>query len=126
MTSSRPGAHKDRPSAWTRARRDLATPQGSNLMTALFLCFILPLIGVVLESYFDLPNSVMYPIIIIIVIVEPIIIVVTLLRVSAMNKRAEAARREAYRQKFEQNMEEIRAWSEKRARDHRKGENREG
>jgi hypothetical protein len=125
MTSPRPGAHKDRPSVWTRARRDLATPQGSSLMTALLLCFILPLIGVILESYFDLPNSVMYPIIIIIIIAEPIIIVMALLRISAMNKRAEEARREAYRQKFEQNIEEIRTWSEKRARDHQKGENRE-
>jgi hypothetical protein len=125
MTSPRPGSHRDRPSVWKRARRDLATPQGSNLMSALFLCFILPLIGVILESLFDLPNSVMYPVIIAIVIAEPIIIVVVMFKISAMNKRAEEARRETYRQKFEQNMEEIKAWSEKRARDHRKGENRE-
>jgi len=94
-------------------------------MSALFLCFILPLIGVILESFFDLPNSVMYPVIIVIIIAEPIIIIVVMLKISAMNKRAEEARRETYRQKFEQNMEEIKAWSEKRARDHRKGENRE-
>jgi len=125
MTSSRSGSHRNRPSAWKRARRDLATPQGSNLMSALFLCFILPVIGVILESLFDLPNSVMYPVIIAIIIAEPIIIIVVMLRISAMNKRAEEARRETYRQKFEQNMEEIKAWSEKRARDHRKGENRE-
>ena len=95
-------------------------------MKALLLCAILPIIGVILESFFDLPNSVMYPIIIAIIIGEPIIIVVAILKISAMNKRAEQARREVYRQKFEQNMEEIRAWSEKRARDHQKGENREG
>jgi hypothetical protein len=123
--SHRPGLHKDRPSIWSRARRDLATPQGSNLMSALFLCFILPLIGVILESFFGLPNSVMYPIIIAIIIAEPVIIILVLLRISAMNKRAEEARREIYRQKFEQNMDDIRAWSEKRAREHRKGENRE-
>ena len=125
MTSHRPGSHRDRPSIWSRARRDLATPQGSNLMSALFLCFILPLIGVFLESFFALPNSVMYPIIIAIIIAEPVIIVFVLLRISAMNKRAEEERREIYRQKFEQNMDDIRAWSEKRARNHRKGENRE-
>ena len=126
MISSKQGPHRNKPSTWSRARRDLATPQGSSLMSALFLCFILPLIGVILDSFFDLPDFVMYPVIITIIILEPGIIVVTVLRISAMNKRAEKARREIYRQKFEQNLEDLREWSEQRKPGkHREGENRE-
>jgi len=95
-------------------------------MSALFLCFILPLIGVILDSFFDLPDFVMYPVIITIIILEPAIIIVTIVRISAMNKRAEEARREIYRQKFEQNLEDLREWSEQRkSGKHREGENRE-
>lgn len=126
MISPRMGPHRNKPSTWSRARRDLATPQGSNLMSALFLCFILPFIGVILDSFFDLPNFVMYPVIIAIIILEPAIIIVAVIRISAMNKRAEEARREIYRQKFEQNLEGIRKWSEQRkSGNHREGENRE-
>lgn len=126
MISSKQGPHRNKPSTWSRARRDLATPQGSSLMSALFLCFILPLIGVILDSFFDLPDFVMYPVIITIIILEPAIIVVTIVRISAMNKRAEEARREIYRQKFEQNLEDLREWSEQRKPGkHREGENRE-
>ena len=68
----------------------------------------------------------MYPVIIAIIVLEPVIIVVAVLRISAMNKRAEEARREIYRQKFEQNLEGIKEWSEQRkSGSNREGENRE-
>ena len=89
---------------WTRGRRDLATPQGSNLMSALFLCFPLAIVAMVLEGIFHLPGSIVYPIAI---IGGSAVIILAVFRVAAINKREAEARREAYRQKFEGNLEEI-------------------
>ena len=113
MTSPRPGSQRHRPSMWSKARRDLATPQGSSLASAILLCAIVSVVlEVALGRFIKLPKSVVYSAII---IADIAIFIVAAFRVSAMNRRAEEARRELYRQKFERNLEAIRAWSERRS-----------
>ena len=112
MTSPRPG-QRDRPSTWSRARRDLATPQGSSLVSALLLCAIAAVVlDVVGARFLNLPGSIVYPAII---IADVAILIVAVFRISAMNKRAAEARREVYRQKFEGNLEAIKAWNQRRS-----------
>jgi len=111
MTSPRPG-QRDKPSTWRRARRDLATPQGSSLASALLLCAIVAVVlDVIGGRFLSLPGSIVYPAI---VIANLAILVVAGFRISAMNKQAAEARREVYRQKFETNLEAIKAWSQRR------------
>ena len=104
MISPRPG-QRDRPSTWSRARRDLATPQGSNLISAFLLCAIVSVIlDVVVGRFINLPKSVFYPVII---IANIAILAAAAVRISATNRRAEEARRAIYREKFEENLEAI-------------------
>ena len=113
MTARRPGSQRDHPSTWSRARRDLATPQGSNLVSAFLLCAVVSVVlEVVLGRYINLPKPIVYSVII---IADLAILVVSAFKMSAMNKRAAAERREVYRQKFEGNLEAIKAWSERRS-----------
>lgn len=107
MNAPRKG-QQHRPSTWSRARRDLASPQGSSLMIALMLTFLITVIGLILENYASVPKSIIFPIVVIAYIV---IIGIVLFKISAMNKKADEARREAYRQKFEQNLDALRAQS---------------
>jgi hypothetical protein len=98
---------------WSRARRDLATPQGSSLMSALLLCFACIIVAIVLcsDRVLGLPEPIVYPVAI---AANIVIIILAVIRISAMNKRADEARREAYRQKFEKNLEAVKEWSERR------------
>jgi phosphoribosylformylglycinamidine cyclo-ligase len=83
------------------------------LASAILLCAVVSVIlEFVLGRRTNLPNSVVYSTII---VVDLAILIVAAFRVSAMNKRAEEARREIYRQKFEGDLEAIRAWSERRS-----------
>ena len=91
MITPRPGSHRDKTSKWSSRRRDLATPQGSNIVSAFLLCAIVAIVfDVVGRRVFGLPQSVLYPTI---VIVNVAILVVAAFRISAINKQAEAARR---------------------------------
>jgi phosphoribosylformylglycinamidine cyclo-ligase len=113
MITPRPGSHRDKTSKWSSRRRDLATPQGSNIVSAFLLCAIIAIVfDVVGRRVFGLPKSVLYPTI---VIVNVAILVVAAFRISTINKQAEAARREIYQQKFGGDMEAIRTWSERRS-----------
>ena len=94
--------HRLKPSTWSRARRDLASPQGLNLMIALMLCFLLTVVGLILESVLNVPKSI---ITVFLIVGYIVIIAVAMYRILAMNKRADEARREAYRQKFEKHLE---------------------
>lgn len=87
---------------WSRARRDRASPQGLNLMIALILCFLLTVVGLILESVLHIPKSI---ITVVLIVGYIVIIAVAMYRILAMNKRADEARREAYRQKFEKHLE---------------------
>jgi hypothetical protein len=73
-------------------------------MAAILLCFLCTVVAMIVEAVFDLPESIVGSATIIAYVV---IFVVTIFRISAMNRRAEEARREAYRRKFETNMEAI-------------------
>ena len=109
MTSPRQGG-RNKPSTWSKGRRDLASPQGINLASALLLCAIVSVIlDIVAGRLLNLPKSVVYPAII---VVDLAIFIVAAFKISAMNKRAEKARREVYRQKFEGDMEAIKAKTE--------------
>lgn len=120
MTSPRPG-QRDKPSTWSRARRDRATPQFSSLALAIFLCAIVSVIlEVVGGRLINLPKSIVYSVI---VIADLAILAVAGSKISAINKRAAEARREVYRQKFERDLEAIRAWSERRNHEKMKDEN---
>ena len=88
---------RDKPSTWSRSRRELASPQGISLTIALVICFAITVIGMILESYLHVPKDIIYAAIIISYI---IIIAVAMFRISRMNKRAAEARREEYQKKF--------------------------
>ena len=74
-------------------------------MLAILLCFLCTVVAMIVEAVFDLPESIVGSATIIAYLV---IFVVAILRISAMNRRAEEARREAYRRKFESHLEAIR------------------
>ena len=71
-------------------------------MIALMLCFLLTVVGLILESVLNIPKTIITAVLIVGYIV---IIAVAMFRILAMNKRADEARREAYRQKFEKHLE---------------------
>ncbi len=97
---------------WSKGRRDLATPQGSSIASAFLLCAIVAIaLDVLGGRVFHLPKSVIYPAII---VIDAAILIAAAFRVSVVNKQAEAARREIYRQKFEVDMEAVRKLSKQR------------
>ena len=110
MTSPKHGAQRDKPSTWSRGRRDLASPQGTSLVSAILLCAIISIILDVGGGRLGLPKSVIYPVI---VIVDLTILIVAAIKISAINKRAVEASRETYQQEFEKNMDAIRAWDQR-------------
>jgi len=121
MTAHRPGSHRDKPSMWSKGRRDLATPQGTNIASAFLLCAIVAIaLDIVGSRVVGLPKSVIYPAII---IIDAAILITAVIRVSAINKQADEARREVYRQKFGGDMEMIRKWSEQRGSEIARKEN---
>jgi hypothetical protein len=67
---------------------------------------------VILESVFKLPRFIVYPATI---VADAAILIVAAFKISAMNRRAEKARREAYRRKFEGSLEALKEWSERRS-----------
>jgi phosphoribosylformylglycinamidine cyclo-ligase len=100
-------------SMWSRGRKDLATPQGTSLATAFLICaFIAIIFEIVLGRVLKLPNAFVYPAII---VVDIAILIVAVIKIAAINKKAEAARREIYRQKFEGDMEAIKNWDKRKA-----------
>ena len=92
-------------------------------MSAFFACFPLAIVAMILEGVFHLPGSIIYPIAI---VGGFVIIIVAVFRVSAINKREAEARREAYRQKFETNLEELRSKSSSVSRKMRQARKRRG
>lgn len=97
---------------WARGRRDLATPQGSNLLSALLLCAILSIVlEVALVRFVHLPRSTVYPII---VVVDISILVVAAIRISKINRLAEEARKQIYQEKFGIDPEVLKAWSNRK------------
>lgn len=108
----RPESPRDRPSAWTRGRRDLATPQGSNLVSAILLCAVVSIVlEVVLVRFIHLPRPVIYSLII---VIDIAILAVAAIRISAMNKQAEEARKAIYQEKFGADMKAFEAWRNSR------------
>ncbi len=108
----RPESPRDRPSAWTRGRRDLATPQGSNLVSAILLCAVVSIVlEVALVRFIHLPKPIVYPLI---AVINIAILVVAAIRISAINKRAEEARKAIYREKFGGDMKAFEAWRNSR------------
>ena len=88
---------RDKPSTWSRGRRELASPQGLSLTIALVICFFLTVIAIILEKFLDAPINIVYPAV---VVAYVVVITIAMFRISRMNKRAAEARREAYRRKF--------------------------
>ena len=105
MNAPRKG-QQHKPSTWSRGRRDLASPQGLTLMLALMLCFAVTAVGVFLELVLKVPRNIVYSGV---VIAYVVIITVALVKISKKNRQAAKARREAYQQKFEQNIEAIKS-----------------
>lgn len=95
-----------------------------NLMLAIFLCAIVSVVlDVVGVRLIHLSRSIVYPVI---VIADLAILTVAGSRILAANRRAAEARREAYRQKFERDLEAIKAWNERRhSGDHQEPGSRE-
>jgi ABC-type transport system involved in cytochrome bd biosynthesis fused ATPase/permease subunit len=89
---------QDRPSSWSRARRELASPQGLTLTIALVLCFFLTIIALILESYLHVPQSV---VLIGVITAYVVVIGVAMYKILTRNKRDAEARRQAYYEKFE-------------------------
>ena len=88
---------RNKPSTWTRSRRELASPQGITLTVALVSCFFLTVIAVILEGVVNVSRDIVYPIL---VVVYVLVIAIAMVRISRANKRAAEARKEAYRKKF--------------------------
>jgi len=99
---------RHKPSAWSRAKRDRASPQGLRLTLALMLCFALTVVAMILERVAHASKNIVY---FALIIAYVAIIAVTMFKISAMNRRAEKARREAYKQKFEGHLQALRARS---------------
>lgn len=97
MNSPRHGK-QHRPSTWSRARHDLASPQGFGLMIGLLLCFLFTVAAIILESYLNVPKSVIS---VGLLTSYAVILTVVMYKIIARNKREAKARREAYREKFE-------------------------
>lgn len=112
MIFQRPGSQSDRTSTWSRARRDLATPQGSSLISAFLLCAFISLTLDIIGGYvLHLSGSIVYPVI---MVIDIFIIVAAVIKVSAMYRKSAEVNRELYRQRFESDMEAIRIWSERK------------
>jgi len=80
-----------------RGFHDLGTPQGVSLFAIIILFGIIAIVLDYIGERFNLPKSIIYTIIFILLAVVFIIII---FRLSTMNKKAVEKRREAYRQKF--------------------------
>ena len=77
-------------------------------MIALILCFLLTVVGLILESVLNVPKS----IITVFIIAGYIVIIARVMsKILAMNRRADEARRKAYWQKFEKPLENIKPGS---------------
>lgn len=96
MNSPRHG-QRNKPSTWSRSRRELASAQGITLTIALVICFFLALIAIILERILNVPRDIIYPIVVVAYIV---VITIAMFRISRENRRADEARRKAYREKF--------------------------
>ena len=96
MNSPRHG-QRNKPSTWSRSRRELASPQGLTLTIALVICFFLTVIAVILEGALNVSRDIVYPIVVVLYI---IVIAIAMIRISRVNRRAAQARKEAYREKF--------------------------
>jgi len=110
MNSLKSASPHEKTSSWSKTRRDLATPQGASLISALIMCAIISLalemIGV---RYLKLPRSIVYTVI---VLVDILIIVISMIRIKSMNKYEEEKRREIFYQKFGADMDAIKKYDE--------------
>ncbi|MBD3182033.1 phosphoribosylformylglycinamidine cyclo-ligase [Candidatus Poribacteria bacterium] len=106
-----PKQRSGKPSSWSKARRDLASPQGSSLVSALIACAIISIIIDIIGSRLGISKSVLYPIIL---IVDIIIIAGAAIRISAINKKVAEAQQEAYAERFGPELEAAKAWTERK------------
>ena len=97
MISPRKESSRDESPILARMRRDRATPQFASLFSSFLICAAVAIVLEIIGWRLQLPKSVTHTIIIIAVFA---MLAVAVLRVTAMNRRAEKARREAYRQKL--------------------------
>ena len=110
MNIQTPESRRENDTLWGKARRDLGTPQGTNLATALLLCAIISIVLEILGTrVFNLPKPIVYTTII---IVDVIILGIAAFRISVMYRKAELTRREIYNQKFGSEMDIIRQYEE--------------
>ncbi|MFC1715081.1 hypothetical protein ACFL6S_15550 [Candidatus Poribacteria bacterium] len=96
MNSPRHG-QRNKPSTWTRSRRELASSQGITLTIALVSCFFFTVVAVILEGVLNVSRDIVYPIL---VVVYVLVIAMAMVRISRVNKQAAEVRKEAYLKKF--------------------------
>jgi len=88
---------RNKGSMLARGFHDLGTPQGASLFAIIILCGIIAIVLDYIGERYNLPKSIIYTIIIILI---AIVFIFIIFRLSMMNKKAIEKRREAYRQKF--------------------------
>jgi hypothetical protein len=76
---------------------DLGTPQGANLFAIIILFGIMAIVLDYIGGRFNLPKSIIYTIIFILL---AIVFIIIIFRLSMMNKKVVEKQKEAYRQKF--------------------------
>jgi hypothetical protein len=76
---------------------DLGTPQGVSLFVIIVLCGIIAIVLDYIGERYNLPKSIIYTLIFILIAIAFILII---LRLSMINKKIAEKQRKAYRQKF--------------------------
>ncbi|MDQ1318693.1 MAG: hypothetical protein QG588_2355 [Candidatus Poribacteria bacterium] len=76
---------------------ELGTPQGASLFAIIILFGIIAIVLDYIGEKFNLPKSIIYTIIFILL---AIVFILIIFRLSVMNKKAVEKRQEVYRQKF--------------------------
>jgi len=87
---------KEDQSFLSRGRRDLSTPQGSKLLSALLICGFLSILIDLIGERLHIPKSIIYPAI---VIINLAIISIFAFKITEINRRLKEKREISYRQK---------------------------
>ena len=85
---------------WSKAKRDLSSPQGASVFSALLLCAIISIILEIIGGRLNLPRSVVYPVII---FVNLVILAIFGSRIVVANRRMAKAQQER-RLRFESDL----------------------
>lgn len=89
--------HEENKSFLEKGRRELATPQGSKLLSAFLLCGFLSILLEYIFNRFPIPKSLIYSLII---IINAVIITIYAFKIYNINKKIKEKREEKYIKKY--------------------------